>query len=213
MRTLIYLFAVASWCSVCCGQSYRNQDAAVGGLAGAVIGGIIGHQNDETPEGAIIGGAIGAITGGLMGQAKDQEVSRQRHYEYHARQYRQQQIGRAVSIVDVVHMSRSGLSDSVIINHIRANGVLEHIGTRQIIDLHNSGVSEHVITAMQQAPLAGSVPPRTVVMRSVPAPPVVIREEVYVHEAPVYLPPRHVRYATRPAYPTYPSRVGFHRYW
>ena len=52
----------------------------MGGVAGAVIGGIIGHQNDETPEGALIGGAVGAITGGLIGRAQDNDLARQRAY-------------------------------------------------------------------------------------------------------------------------------------
>ena len=67
---------------LCChatyGQSYRNQDAAIGGLAGAVIGGIIGHQSDETPAGALIGGAVGAVTGSWIGDSKDQQVARRR---------------------------------------------------------------------------------------------------------------------------------------
>ena len=216
MRTLLCILAVVSWCSISLGQSYRNQDAAVGGLAGAVIGGIIGHQNHETPEGALIGGAVGAIAGGLLGNSKDQQISQQRHYAYHAQQFRQQQIGRAVSIADVVNMSRSGLSDSVIVNHIRTNGVIDHVGTHEIISMHNRGVSEHVITAMQQAPRAGSIPHETVVVHSPPPrSPVVVREEVRVFPGPVpvYAPPRRVRYATRPAFPTYPSRAGFHYHW
>ena len=56
-------------------QSRTQNGATVGGLAGAVIGGIIGKQNDETPEGVLIGGAVGAITGGLIGKAQDNEPS------------------------------------------------------------------------------------------------------------------------------------------
>ena len=194
-------------------QSYRNQDAAIGGLAGAVIGGIIGHQNDETPAGALIGGAVGAVTGGILGDAKDQQVARHRYYQYQAQQYHQQQ-RRAVSPEDVVTMSRNGLSNSVIINHVRQHGVSRSIGTHEIISLHNNGVNEAVITAMQNAHVAGTRP-QPVVVRTVPppTPTVVVREEYHVVPHRHYVPPRRVRYATRPAFPAYPSRVRFHHYW
>ncbi len=213
-RTFLSVVTVIALCGTSQAQSYRNQDAAVGGIAGAVIGGIIGHQNDETPEGALIGGAVGAIAGGLVGNAKDQNVARQRYYHQQAhrqawQQHQQQQVlGRAVTINDVVSMSRNGLGDSVIVNQIRTNGVVDHIGTHEIIALHKSGVSENVITAMQQAPHAAAT--ETVVVRkSVPVrrPPQVIVQKEYVVPAP------RVRYATRPAFPTYPSRRQFHRYW
>ena len=197
-------------------QSYRNQDAAVGGLAGAVIGGIIGHQNDETPEGALIGGAVGAIAGSVLGNAKDQQVRQQRYYHQQAArqawQHQQRQV-RSVSIADVVSMSRSGLSDAVIINHIRTNGVRSRVGTHEIISMHNSGVSEHVITAMQESH-AHPIPAReTVVVEAAPVPPpVIVRKEVHVVPRR-YNPPVRVRYATRPAFPAYPSRAGFYRYW
>lgn len=211
-RTLACLLAIIAWTDVSRAQSYKRQDAAVGGLAGAVIGGIIGHQNDETPEGALIGGAVGAIAGGLLGDAKDKQVQRQHYYRHQAWQQRQQQLGRAVTISDVINMSRSGLSDSVIINHIHTNGVIGHIGTREIISMHNSGVRENVITAMQQAPPAGSRTAReTVVVHEPPPRPVVVHREYHV--APTYYPPRRVRYSTRHAFPTYPSRVHFHHYW
>ena len=103
-------------------------------------------------------------------------------------------------------MSNNGLGDTVIINQIRTNGVVDQIGTHEIIALHKSGVSENVITAMQQTPRSGS------------AETVVIHQPVPVRPAPVivqkeYVVPARVRYATRPAFPTYPSRHGFRRYW
>ena len=219
-RTILTVLLLGTFTATNHAQSYRNQDAAVGGLAGAVIGGIIGHQNDETPEGALIGGAVGAIAGSVLGNAKDQQVQ-QRYYRHQAQHqaWRQQQVSRAVSISDVVNMSRSGLSDSVIVNHIRTNGVIDQVGTHEIISMHNNGVSEHVITVMQTAPRAGTysspaVPQRetVIVERTVPPPPVIVRKEVHV-VPPAYRPPVRVRYSTRPAFPTYPSRGGYRRYW
>ena len=60
--------SLATMVSSTYGQRAR-EGVAVGGVAGAIAGGIIGHQNDETPEGALIGGAIGALAGGLIGRS------------------------------------------------------------------------------------------------------------------------------------------------
>ena len=171
------------------------------------LGGIIGHQNDETPEGALIGGAVGAIAGGLIGDAKDQEVARQRYYRHQAYHQHQQAFRRAVTIQDVVSMSRNGLSESVILNQIRQHGVSDAIGTHEIISMHNQGVSERVITAMQTAPRAGVSSRETVVVERPARPRHVIVHQEYVVPAP------RVRYVTRPAFPTYPSPYRFHRYW
>ena len=217
-RTLLSLVTVLSLVSSSFAQSYRNQDAATGGLAGAVIGGIIGHQNDETPEGALIGGAIGAIAGGLLGREKDAQLQHQRAYQHQAWQHRQKVIARAVTIDDVVSMAQSGISDSVIMKQIQTHGVVGHIGTHEIILMHKRGVSEPVITAMQAGRPAGAVTPRqpeTIVVESPPPRPrpVVVHREVHVTPPPVYIPHPRVRYATRPAFPAYPSRIQFHRYW
>lgn len=208
-RTFLTIALIATITGSSQAQNYRNQDAAVGGLAGAVIGGIIGHQNDETPEGALIGGAVGAIAGGLLGNAKDQDVARHRYYRHQAWQQQRQAIGRAVSINDVVSMSQSGLSDSVIINHVRTNGVIDHVDTHQIISMHQRGVSENVISAMQSAPKAGTATPRkeTIIVNRP-----IVRQPSQVIVQEYVVPPR-VRYTTRPAYPTYPSRHRYHRYW
>lgn len=46
---------------------------ATGGLAGAAVGGIVGHQSGRGLQGAAIGAAGGAAAGGLFGNARDQE--------------------------------------------------------------------------------------------------------------------------------------------
>jgi hypothetical protein len=53
----------------------------IGGLGGAALGGIIGHQSGRGLEGAAIGGALGALGGNMIGDAQDQ-----RGY-YYARGY------------------------------------------------------------------------------------------------------------------------------
>lgn len=53
------------------GCTTAQKGAAVGGAAGAGLGGIIGHQSGHGAEGAVIGGAVGAISGALVGEQLD----------------------------------------------------------------------------------------------------------------------------------------------
>jgi outer membrane lipoprotein SlyB len=95
MACRIFSLAViltAIWVQPCMAQRYTRQGAAVGGVAGAVIGGLLGKQNDRTTGGALIGGALGAVAGGVMGQSTDQEMARQRYFYEHAIYSQQQQM-------------------------------------------------------------------------------------------------------------------------
>ena len=156
-------------------QNGTRNGAVLGGVGGAVIGGIIGHQNDETPEGALIGGAVGAVAGGLLGNAREKQLERDRYYQQQRwnqqQQWNHQQQcnnystyrnvpGRTagtrapgVTTGDVLTMTRSGVGESVIINHIYSTGIQRRIDTNEIIMLHQQGVTENVINAMQQAPI------------------------------------------------------------
>jgi hypothetical protein len=134
----------------------------MGGLAGAVIGGVIGHQNDELAEGALIGGAVGAIAGGVIGHQKDQQAARQRYYrqQTYANTYRNGYVVPAsvgVTTADVLHLTRNRVPDNLIIQHLYSQGVQRRIQVQEIVQLHQLGVSEPVISAMQQAPLASQI--------------------------------------------------------
>lgn len=168
------------------GQNRTSQGAVVGGATGAVIGGIIGHQNRETPEGALIGGAVGAIAGGLIGRSQDNRIAQERYNQqqaYYQGRYAQQQaaIASGVSMSDIISMSRSGLSEQVIISHMNSKGVQRRPEVSEIITMHQQGVSDYVISAMQSAPLA------TQVGAPYPAPHIVTQPStVIVREQPVY---------------------------
>jgi outer membrane lipoprotein SlyB len=190
-----------SVCCLCClrvdAQGDTQRGVAVGGITGAIAGGLIGDHNGEAGAGAAIGGLIGAVTGGMIGNASDKEAEFQRQQAFAAQQ--QQQFAyqqSAVSVQDVVAMSRSGLSDLVIINQINQRGVQTRLQVPDIISLHQQGVREPVITAMQQAPTGPAQvvrSPEYHVVRPVP----VVVEEHYV--LPHYAPPRRYYYH-RPAY-------------
>ena len=55
------------------GCTTTQKGATVGGLGGAALGGIIGHQSDHGVEGAAIGGAVGAVGGMLVGEHMDKK--------------------------------------------------------------------------------------------------------------------------------------------
>ncbi|MCA9215371.1 MAG: glycine zipper 2TM domain-containing protein [Planctomycetales bacterium] len=188
-------------------QNRTGEGIAIGGVTGAIAGGIIGKQNHETPEGALIGGAIGALAGGLIGRSQDDAIARENYYRQQAYQQQQVQLQAAVSSAEVVQMARSGVGDGLIINHINSRGVARRLETRDIISLHQQGVTEAVIDAMQRAPIAGTVQPqtRTIVREVVPSPVIVRREYV----VPRYAPPRASIYigTGRPA-----PRYHYHRH-
>jgi uncharacterized protein YcfJ len=196
--TAVIGLAVGVYATPLSAQSRARDGATAGGLAGAVIGGIVGHQNDETTEGIVIGGVVGAIAGGLMGDAQDQQMAREECYRrqiWRQQQAMQSQVSRrTTSIGDVVQMAKSGVSDSVIMNHIQTNGIERKLDVHDIISMHQQGVSESVIASMQRAPIGvPAAAPATIVH----SPPTVI-----VHEAHPYYGPPHVY----EAYPIRPSQ-------
>lgn len=169
-------------------QTNSQRDAVLGGVAGAIIGGIAGHQNDETSEGVAIGGVAGAIAGHVLGTAKDNSIQQQHHYQQQAAQAEQQrqyqqavQLQKAVSIDDAIALSNSGVSPQLIINQIRSSGVQQEIGVSEIIAMHQNGVSELVINEMQQSSVGGPAP--TTIVTQEPA--VVVEPAVIVAAPPV----------------------------
>ncbi|MCA9127507.1 MAG: glycine zipper 2TM domain-containing protein [Planctomycetales bacterium] len=191
------------------GQQRVQNGATVGGVAGAVIGGIIGHQNDETPEGALIGGAVGAIAGGLIGRNQENEIQRQQYYQQQAYYQMQQQAyleqqavaASGVSVNDVVNMTRSGVSESLIMSHIQTKGVARRLEVSEIIALHQQGVSDHVIASFQAAPLTSQMVARpSLQTTTVVQQPVVVREPL-IYSSPVIV---HEHYRPMPVY-RYPS--------
>jgi len=58
------------------GATNAQRDTATGAAAGAVIGGIIGHQSGRGLEGAALGAGAGAIGGNMVGRNKDAQYYR-----------------------------------------------------------------------------------------------------------------------------------------
>jgi hypothetical protein len=62
-----------------------------------------------------------------------------------------QQATRAVSIDDVIKMVHRGLGESTIVQYIGTNGAKQPLNVSDLIRLHEDGVSEPIINAMQTA--------------------------------------------------------------
>ena len=144
----------------------------LGGLAGAGIGAAIGEDGGDAVPGALIGGAIGALGGAAVGGAMDNEEARRNYYlQAQQNQLQQRQMASVVTTNDVISLSQAGLSDDVIITHIRGRGIATPLSASDCIVLKQQGVSDRVINYMQTLPQ-----PTTTVVR--PAP-VVVHEYVY----------------------------------
>ena len=50
------------------GCTTTQKAATIGGMSGATIGGIIGHQSGDGVKGAAIGGVVGTVGGMLVGE-------------------------------------------------------------------------------------------------------------------------------------------------
>ena len=58
----------------CASMNKTERGAAVGGGAGAVLGGLLGHKTGSTARGAIIGAVVGGAAGALIGRRMDQQA-------------------------------------------------------------------------------------------------------------------------------------------
>lgn len=169
----------------CASWNHTDRGALTGGLLGAGTGAIIGSTTGHAGAGTAIGTGLGTLAGALVGSELDEMEAKNRAMIA-------QQLGRpmgpgAVSIEDVVAISQAGVSEELIINHIRANGVTRALTVNDLILLQQQGVSTRVIAAMQEA--GQSRPPGPAAVQVVPSPaptPVIVEE---YHYGPWWGPP------------------------
>lgn len=138
-----YKFAVILLLLSAC-ESKTGTGALVGAGAGATIGAVAGGG-----RGALIGGAAGAVGGAIIGYLLEQE-DRDRLQRQSPRTLNKIDNGEHLSVSDVKKMSKAGLSDTVIIDQIKATHSIFYLSTADIIDLKKSGVSQKVIDYMIQ---------------------------------------------------------------
>jgi hypothetical protein len=169
MHRNIILGFLALWAVAAVGcQTNTETGALAGGGAGAVIGGIIGHQFHNTAAGAVVGAGVGAVTGAAIGNSVDRDEARNRAMI-------EARLGRpcpgAVSVEDAVAMTRAGVDQQVIVDHVNAVGIVRPLQTPDIIYLKQNGVSDRVVQTMQHPAF------QPVVVQ--PPPPVVVEDPYY----------------------------------
>jgi hypothetical protein len=148
-------------------QTNTGTGLLAGGALGALAGGAIGAATHHAGAGALIGAAAGATIGGVAGASED-------HHE------RQQDIRaaqrRALGLQDVVSLTQSGTSDEIIINQINTSPTMYRLSADEIKYLHDSGVHDGVIVAMQatasRPPVVYVNDPPPVVFVERPPPPI-----------------------------------------
>ncbi|HVC97768.1 MAG TPA: glycine zipper domain-containing protein [Pirellulales bacterium] len=158
----------------CASPFYTDRGALVGGLGGAGVGAAVGEAVGHPGVGALVGAGVGTVTGAAIGSGLDQAQARNQAMIA-------SQMGRpiapgAVTINDVIAMSRSQLDEDLIVNQIRANGVARPLAAGDLIVLTQQGVSKRIIEAMQATPSYPGGPP---VVRA-PGPPAVLVDQRYV---------------------------------
>lgn len=73
LASLTFLLGLFAGCASDGNTVNTKEKAVMGGLGGAVLGGVIGHQSGRGLEGAAVGAAAGATAGGVMGSAQDEK--------------------------------------------------------------------------------------------------------------------------------------------
>lgn len=191
--SLAFLFSCCVSSVGCAQWQASEKGTIVGAAAGGALGSAIGKKSGNPITGAI----LGAIGGGIVGKSVGDGIEDRRALQQQQQYYQQpayQSVPAGVSLDQVISLSRSGLSDEVIISHVESKGFSQTLTTNDLILLKNNGVSDRVIGALQR-PVA--VPAPTIVQPTVVQPSVRVVEEVrvvpsyYYRPRPVYHPMPH----------------------
>lgn len=134
--------------SGCRSPYYSDHGALLGGVTGAGVGAIAGDALGETLAGAAIGTAVGAVSGAAIGNGLD-HVNARNQMMIDQRIGQRQVSAPTTTVADVVAMSRSGLSDDVIIQQFQSAGSIGPLSSSDLVALRQQGVSNGVIRAMQ----------------------------------------------------------------
>ncbi len=185
MKRYPYLFATAMLglsLSGCMNPQGQPDYTASGALAGAATGAVIGSTARHSGAGSLVGAAVGAVAGGAIGHGMDQ--TQQVRNAQIAQAQQQTQPTQPLSLDDIKSLSRSKVSDDLIISQIRNSRTIYHLSTAHIIDLKRSGVSDRVIDFMINTP--SMLQSATVTTAPATPPPAPLVEPMVVAPAPDY---------------------------
>ncbi len=124
--------------------SNTKKGVGIGGVLGAVAGGVVGHNTGgHGVEGALIGGAVGAGAGALIGSGIDDEakVAPQTILATSA-------ASTQLTILKVVDMVKQGMPDDVVIDEIQKTGSVFDMDEQTVQYLKDNKVSDKVIGFM-----------------------------------------------------------------
>ena len=98
------------------------------------------------------------MTGAAVGAGVDNSYARKQAAAIAAQQQAQ-----AATVNDVVTMSKSGVNEELILNHIRSHGVAHPVQAGELVAMQQEGVSPRVIATMQTAGVPAAYGPGPVV--------------------------------------------------
>ena len=126
--------------------SDTKKGVGIGGILGAVAGGVVGNQSGHGVEGALIGGAVGAGAGALIGSGMDDDKKAKEQ----AAQTTQttNPASNQLTILKVVDMVKQGTPDYVIIDQIQKTGSVFEMDAQTVQYLKDNKVSDKVIGYM-----------------------------------------------------------------
>ncbi len=141
-----------------------TQGAVIGGASGAAVGAAVGGSKNRA-TGAIIGGVLGAAGGYVIGANSDKILGKDKdHAEAVATKAKTspataEQARTAatadvngdgyVTLDEVTAMKDAGLSDTEMVNRLRATGQIFDLTAESQKYLRDHGISEYVISQMQ----------------------------------------------------------------
>jgi hypothetical protein len=161
----------------CESTSNTDKGALLGALGGAGLGALAGNALGNTGAGAAIGAGVGALSGAAIGAEKDDVEVRNRATDAQLAAMRVR--AGTVTVNDVITMTQSRVNDELIINHIRAHGMVAPPTANDLIVLQQYGVNPRVVQAMQESP---PPQPATVLVQQQP----VIVDGGYCYGGPYY---------------------------
>ena len=143
----------------CATTDHTTEGAVGGGLLGGGLGALIGSASGHAGVGAAIGAGVGALAGANAGSHVDAAEAHDRAVAAAMRP-----VG-TVTVDDVIVLTQQRTDEAVIINQVHSGRMVTPLQTGDILRLQQAGVSQAVITAMQESP---PVPPPAVYVEGDP---------------------------------------------
>ena len=143
MKRILVLGVMLATSVGCSGMNNTESGAVGGGLIGGALGALFGAAFHAPLAGAAIGAAAGAGVGALEGHAEDKR-------EDQVKQAVAAQQAQMMTLSDIVSMTQQHVPDATIINQINTTYSNFNLTAEEIIYLRQQGVSDTVITVMQQ---------------------------------------------------------------